>query len=71
MSMIYDSTIEASREITVHHGFEYCGLITHHSSSRLGNSTSPTLYSLAQHSATWVLTLVDDQGLEPNWIQLS
>jgi hypothetical protein len=36
---------------------------------------SPTLYSLAQPSvcwaATWVFTLVDDQGLEPNRIRLS
>jgi hypothetical protein len=42
---IYD---KASHEITVHCGFEYCGLIARHSSSRLGNSTSPTLYGLAQ-----------------------
>jgi hypothetical protein len=55
----------------VRHGFEYCSLIACHSSSRLGNSMSPALYGLAQHSATWVLTLVDDQGLEYNQIQLS
>jgi hypothetical protein len=69
---IYD---KACHEIMVHHGFEYCGLIAHHSSSRLGNSMSPALYGLAQpsvrYAATWVLTLVDDQGLEPNRIQLS
>jgi hypothetical protein len=63
--------IDASHEIMVRHGFEYCGLIAHHSSSRLGNYTSPALYGLVQHSATWVLTLVNDKGLEPNWIQLS
>jgi hypothetical protein len=32
-STIYDFTIKASCEITVHHGFEYCGLIARHSSS--------------------------------------
>jgi hypothetical protein len=49
---VYDVRIydKASREITVHHGVEYCGLIAHHSSSRLGNSTSPALYGLAQPS---------------------
>jgi hypothetical protein len=36
------------REITVHHGFEYCSLIARHLSSRLGNSMSPALYGLAQ-----------------------
>jgi hypothetical protein len=69
--MIYDFTIEVSCEITVRHGFKYCGLIACDSSSQLGNSTSPTLYSLAQHSVIWVLTLVNDEGLEPNWIWLS
>jgi hypothetical protein len=73
--MIYDFTIEASCEIMVHYGFEYYGLIAYHSTSRLGNSMSPALYSLAQplmhYAVTWVLTLIDDQGLEPNWIQLS
>jgi hypothetical protein len=53
------------------HGFEYCGLIAHHSSSQLGNSMSPALYGLAQPSVTWVLTLVDNQGWEPNQIRLS
>jgi hypothetical protein len=49
-STIYDFTIEASYEIMVHYGFEYCGLITHHSSSRLGNCMSPALYGLVQPS---------------------
>jgi hypothetical protein len=30
---IYDLMIEASYKIMVHHGFEYYGLIAHHSSS--------------------------------------
>jgi hypothetical protein len=49
---VYDLRIydQASREITVHRGFEYCHLIARHSSSRLGNSTSPALYGLAQPS---------------------
>jgi hypothetical protein len=49
---VYDLRIydKASCEITVHRGFEYCGLIAHHSSSRLGNSMSATLYGLAQPS---------------------
>jgi hypothetical protein len=61
-------------EIMDHCGFEYHGLITHHSSSWLGDSISPTLYSLLQplvcEVVTWFLTLVDDQGLEHNRIQL-
>jgi hypothetical protein len=43
---IYDFMIKASCEITVHRGFEYCGLIARHSSSRLGNSMTPALYGL-------------------------
>jgi hypothetical protein len=35
-------------EIMVHCALEYCGLIACHSSSRLGSSMSPTLYSLVQ-----------------------
>jgi hypothetical protein len=49
-STIYNIMTRIQWEITDHPGFEYCGLTTHHSSSRLGNSISPTLYSLVQPS---------------------
>jgi hypothetical protein len=49
-SMIYDITTRILCEIMVHHAFEYCSLTDRHSSSRLGNSMSPTLYGLVQPS---------------------
>jgi hypothetical protein len=35
-------------EITVHRTFQYCSLLAHDSSSRLGNSMTPNLYGLVQ-----------------------
>jgi hypothetical protein len=49
-STIYNITVKPQYAIMVHCGFKYCGLITHHSSSQLGNSMSSAHYGLAQPS---------------------